>query len=188
MSMSRLDTMKDALGDESRDLRLNLGTVLQGGSLAPRQRYAIALTSALFLRSEELARSILEEGREHLTTEVVADARAAAAIMAMNTVYYRFRHMVAREAYQNRPANLRMSRMARPATSKLDFELSSMACAVLAGCAVCVQSHEESLRREGATEDQIHDSVRIAAVVHGFLVAWQGVAVVNASVSISDPV
>lgn len=175
--MSRLDSMKEALGDDSRDLRLNLGNVLQSGSLGPRQRYAVALASAYFLRGEELAVAVLEEGREHLTPETVADARAAAAIMAMNTVYYRFRHMVARETYQQRAANLRMTRMARPATSKLDFELLSMACAALAGCEVCIKSHEESLRREGATEDQIHDAVRIAAVTHGFLVAWQAAAV-----------
>ncbi|MFO0955999.1 MAG: carboxymuconolactone decarboxylase family protein [Isosphaeraceae bacterium] len=172
--MSRLEAMKEALGEESKDLRLNLGSVLQSGSLEPRQRYGIALTSAVFLRSAELAEAILEEGREHLNPETVADARAAAAIMAMNTVYYRFRHMVAKDSYQNRAANLRMTRMARPATSKLDFELFSMACAALAGCEVCIKSHEESLRHVGASEDQIHDSVRIAAVVHGFLVAWQG--------------
>lgn len=179
--MSRLDAMKEALGEESRDLRLNLGNVLQADSLEPRQRYAIALTAAFFLRSQDLADAILDDGQEHLTPELIADARAAAAIMAMNTVYYRFRHMVALDTYQNRAANLRMTRMARPATSKRDFELFSMACAVLAGCEVCIKSHEESLRREGATETQIHDSVRIAAVVHGFLVAWQASPVPNES-------
>ena len=46
-----------------------------------------------------------------------------------------------------------------------------MACAALAGCQMCVQSHEASLLKEGLTEDQVHDSVRIAAVVNGFSVA-----------------
>ena len=79
--------------------------------------------------------------------------------------------MVGKDAYQHRPAGLRMTRMAKPASSKALFELCSMACAVLAGCEMCIRSHEQSLLKEGLTEDHVHDSVRIAAVVHGFLVA-----------------
>lgn len=169
--MSSLESMKDTLGDECKDLRLNLGSVLSAGSLEPVRRYGVALASAYFLRAEELARAVAEEGRDHLTPEAIDDARSAAALMAMNTVYYRFRHMIGKESYQTRAANLRMTRMARPATSKADFELFSMACAALAGCEVCIKSHEQSLLHEGLTEDQVHDSVRIAAVVHGFLVA-----------------
>ncbi len=101
----------------------------------------------------------------------VADAKAAAAIMAMNTVYYRFRHMIGKESYQHRQAALRMSRMIRPATTKALFELCSLACAALAGCEACIKAHEASLLKEGMTEDQVHDSVRIAAVVNGFLTA-----------------
>lgn len=177
--MNRLEAMKEALGEEVKDLRLNLGNVMQAGSIEPGTRYVVALAAALFLRADELAAAVAEEGRVHLGPEMIADAKAAAAIMAMNTVYYRFRHMVAKEAYQDRAANLRMTRMARPATSKRDFELFSMACAALAGCEVCIRSHEESLRRAGANEDQIHDAVRIAAVVKGFLVAWQGAPVTS---------
>jgi alkyl hydroperoxide reductase subunit D len=91
--------------------------------------------------------------------------------MAMNTVYYRFRHMVGKPSYSQRPAALRMTRMARPATSKALFELCAMACAALAGCELCIRSHEESLLKEGLTEEQIHDAVRIAAVVRGFQTA-----------------
>ena len=89
----------------------------------------------------------------------------------MNTVYYRFRHMIGKDSYQHKPAGLRMNRMMRPATSKALFELCSMACAALAGCEMCLRSHEESLLKEGLSEDQVHESVRIAAVVNGFSVA-----------------
>lgn len=175
--MPLLEEMKEAVGEDAKDLRLNLGSVLQSGSLDARQRYGVALTSAYFLRADGLARAILEDGSAHLTAETISDARAAAALMAMNTVYYRFRHLVGKEGYQNRPANLRMSRMARPATSKADFELFSMACAALAGCEVCIKSHEQSLLKEGLTEDHVHDSVRIAAVVHGFLVGHESASI-----------
>jgi len=173
--MATLEALKETLGEETKDLRLNLGSVLGAGPLEPKQRYAVALTSALFLRAGALAAAIRDEGREHLDADVVADARASAAIMAMNTVYYRFRHMVGKDSYGQRPAGLRMTRMAKPATSKALFELCSMACAALAGCEVCIKSHEQSLLKEGLGEEHVHEAVRIAAVVHGFLVATAAV-------------
>jgi alkyl hydroperoxide reductase subunit D len=97
---------------------------------------------------------------------VLADAVAAAGLMAMNTVYYRFRHMLGKESYEARSPRLRMGRMAQPATSKADFELMSLACAALAGCEVCIRSHEASLLHLGLGEDACHDTVRIAAVVN----------------------
>lgn len=169
--MSLLDPLKESLGEDTKDLRLNLGTVLGGGSLDPKQRYLVALTSALFLNDAELAEAIRDDGREHLDDAALADAKAAAAIMAMNTTYYRFRHMVGKDAYQHRPAGLRMGRMARPSTDKTTFELASLACAALAGCEMCIKAHENTLLSEGAGEDKVHDAVRIAAVVRGFQTA-----------------
>ena len=166
--MSTLDALKDSLIEDAKDLKLNMGSVLSSGGLDAQQRYAVAYTSALFLHDEPLTAAILAEAGDNLTPEVLSDARAAASIMAMNTVYYRFRHMIGKESYQNRPAGLRMGRMAKPATSKGLFELCSMACAALAGCELCIKSHEQSLRHEQFTEDQVHDVIKIAAVVSGF--------------------
>ena len=75
--------------------------------------------------------------------------------------------MIEKESYQSRPARLRMSRMAQPTTSKIDFELASLACAALAGCQKCMQSHEASLVGLGISEEACHDAVRIAAVMQG---------------------
>ncbi|HEU5118569.1 MAG TPA: carboxymuconolactone decarboxylase family protein, partial [Isosphaeraceae bacterium] len=61
--------------------------------------------------------------------------------------------------------------IARPATNKAQFELNSMACAALAGCEACLKSHEQSLIAEGVTEDQVHESIRIASVIDGFRTA-----------------
>lgn len=169
--MPSLSDLKAALADETKDLRLNLDAVLRSDKLAPAGTFAAAFASALFLRDAELAEAILAESAGALSPEAVADARAAVAIMAMNTVFYRSRHMLDKESYNHKPAGLRMNRMSRPATSKGLFELCSMACAALAGCSVCLRSHEASLLKEGMTEDQIHDCVRIAAVVSGFSAA-----------------
>lgn len=169
--MSNLDALKESLIDDTKDHRLNLGSVLSAGPLDPAQRYGVALTCALFLDDLELARAIQDDGKEHLSPALIADAQAAAAIMAMNTVYYRTRHLLNKPTYSNRAAGLRMSRMAKPATSKAQFELNSMACAALAGCEACLKSHEQSLLHEDISEDQVHESIRIASVLCGFRIA-----------------
>jgi alkyl hydroperoxide reductase subunit D len=169
--MPSLSDLKASLAEETKDLRLNLDAVLRADKIDPAQTYAVALASALFIKDKDLAEAILAESAETLTADAISDARAAAAIMAMNTVYYRFRHMIGKESYSQKPAGLRMNRMSRPATNKDLFELCSMACAALAGCEACLKAHETSLLKEGLNEDQVHDCVRIAAVVNGFSVA-----------------
>jgi alkyl hydroperoxide reductase subunit D len=169
--MPSLTDLKATLAEETKDLRLNLDAVLRADKLDAAQTYAVALSSALFVRDGELAEALVAEAGSHLAADAVTDAKAAAAIMAMNTVYYRFRHMIGKELYSQKPAGLRMNRMVRPATTKALFELCSMACAALAGCEACLKAHEASLLKEGMTEDQVHESVRIAAVVNGFAVA-----------------
>jgi alkyl hydroperoxide reductase subunit D len=59
-----------------------------------------------------------------------------------------------------------MDRMNQPATTKADFELMSLGCAALAGCEMCLQSHESSLLQLNVSEDACHDAIRIAAVVN----------------------
>src|SRR5690606_2885914 len=105
--------------------------------------FGCALTSAWFLRHEALAAALLAEATAaEVDEKVIDDARAAAAIMAMNTVYYRTRHLLGKDTYNQKPARLRMNRMMQPASSKLDFELFSMSAAALAGCEICIKTHE----------------------------------------------
>jgi alkyl hydroperoxide reductase subunit D len=163
-----LDALRDTLADEFKDTRLNLGSVLSGELLQPGQALGVALAAARFLRCRPLADALAADLRGALgdaAAPVISDAVAAAGLMAMNTVYYRFRHMLGKESYEARSPRLRMSRMAQPATSKLDFELMSLGCAALAGCEVCIKNHEASLLHLGASEDACHDAVRIAAVM-----------------------
>jgi alkyl hydroperoxide reductase subunit D len=164
-----LDALRGTLPDDLKDIRLNLGAVLTGENLASQQALGVALAAARFVRCGPLAAALesdLRGGLAESATPVISDAVAAAGLMAMNTVYYRFRHMLGKESYEARPPRLRMSRMIQPATSKLDFELMSLGCAALAGCEVCIKNHEASLLHLGASEDACHDAVRIAAVVN----------------------
>jgi alkyl hydroperoxide reductase subunit D len=91
--------------------------------------------------------------------------------MGMNTVYYRFRHLVGKESYGQKPARLRMQAMVKPQTTKANFELFSMAIAVLAGCETCIKAHEASILQHGLGDEHVHDAVRIAAILSGAAVA-----------------
>ena len=164
-----LDALRDTLPDELKDIRLNLSSVLAGENLQPAQAMGVALAAAAFVRCQPLARALeadLRAADAGIAGPVLSDATAAAGLMAMNTVYYRFRHMLGKESYEARSPRLRMSRMAQPATSKADFELMSLGCAALAGCELCIKNHEASLVKLGVSEEACHDAVRIAAVIN----------------------
>jgi alkyl hydroperoxide reductase subunit D len=169
-----LDALRETFPDDFKDTKLNLASVLAGENLSDAQAWGVALASARFLRAPKLAAALEADMRSGLGEQaaaVISDATAAAGLMAMNTVYYRFRHMIGKESYGARPPRLRMQRMAKPATSAVEFELMSLACAALAGCEFCLQNHEAKIVAEGTSEDACHDSVRIAAVVAAAAVA-----------------
>lgn len=166
--MSALEALLERVPPVARDLKLNLGSVLESDALTPGQRWGVAVASAHAAGATALARALSEAARAAGTDEAALDdARAAAAIMAMNTVYYRFRHMIGKSTYAERPARLRMHRLGKPATSKADLELMSLAVAAIHGCEMCVRAHEDAVVKAGLSEDQVHDAVRIAAVVRG---------------------
>lgn len=165
-----LDALRETLPDDLKDLRLNLSSVFGGEHLTAEQAFGVAIAAARFDRCPQLAEALqadLEAACPDTAAAVVSDAVAAAGLMGMNTVYYRFRHMVGKESYSSRPARLRMTRIAQPATDKATFELMSLGCAAQAGCEACIQNHEGSLVKLGVSEDACHDAVRIAAVVRG---------------------
>ncbi|MCA9245936.1 MAG: carboxymuconolactone decarboxylase family protein [Planctomycetales bacterium] len=169
--MQHVDALRATLPESTKDLRLNLSSVLGGEVLSAEQTWSVALTAAYFLRSVALRDAVLADAREKIGEGGVADAQAAAAIMAMNTVLYRSRHMIGKESYHHRRVGLRMNRMAAPATSKAQFELCSLACAALAGCEACLKSHEESVLKAGLSEEHVHEALRIAAVLNGVATA-----------------
>lgn len=169
--MERIDALREQMPESCRDMRLNLSSVLQSTVLSPKQAFAAALASAYFLGAHSLAEALIADGRDLLGDDDIADAQAAASLMGMNTVYYRTRHMLKNEAYQQRRPSLRMNRMANPPGGKAQFELCAMACAALAGCEACLNAHEASLLKEGLNEDQVHEAIRIAAVINGSAIA-----------------
>ena len=174
--MKSLDAIRDALPDYARDLRLNLGSVLATSGapgLTERQIWAVACAAAIASRHVPLARDIEALATAHLGPEELNAARAAAAIMGMNNIYYRFVHLVGDAEYGTLRANLRMNAMANPGGDKIDFELASLAVSAVNGCGMCLESHEKTLRKHGLSAQPIQSAARIAAVIHAAAVALE---------------
>jgi lipoyl-dependent peroxiredoxin subunit D len=173
--MASLEVVRGELADAHKDTRLNLSSVLESSSLTPEQRWGVAVACAYASRNDRLKEAILEEAKKALPNPepVLEDARAAASLMGMNNVYYRFRHMVGKESYSTKRPGLRMNRMAQVQTNKVDFELVCLAVSAINGCEMCVQSHEKVVIDGGLTEDQVHDAVRIASVIHAAAVGLE---------------
>ena len=164
--MSAVESLRTNIPDVARDIRLNLQSVLQPGALTPAQRWGVAIASAVAARNTALRDALIADAGAQVSGDVIDDAIAAAALMAMNNVYYRFRHLVGKESYSQMPARLRMQRIAKPVTNKADFELFCLAVSAINGCEMCIRSHEEVVLKDGLSEDQVHDAVRIAATVN----------------------
>jgi lipoyl-dependent peroxiredoxin subunit D len=166
-----LERLRASLPDYARDLGLNLGSVLSSAGapgLSGRQRWGVALATAIAARHAPLARAIEAAGAAHLDAAHSSAARTAAAIMGMNNIYYRFLHLVEDQegGYASLPARLRMNALAAPGIDALDLELACLAVSAINGCGLCIRSHERKLRGQGVTREAIQSVVRIAAVIH----------------------
>lgn len=171
--MVATEAVRQTLPEAAKDIRLNLQSVLEGGVLSAAQKWGVAAACAIAARNPVLRDAVVGDARERAGEAVVEDARAAAVLMGMNNVYYRFRHMVGKPGYSQMPARLRMQRIAQPATNRLDFELLCLAVSAVNGCEACVKAHEKVVVEGGLTEEHVHDAVRIAAVVHAAAVGLE---------------
>jgi alkyl hydroperoxide reductase subunit D len=171
-----LSDIKSRIPVYARDMRLNLDSVLSetgAPGLSAKQVGLVALSSAIASRHEPLVAAIVAEAAKHASPQELDGARTAAAIMAMNNVYYRFTHLVSDPEYQTLRAGLRMNAMANPGCDKIDFELCSLAVSAINGCGTCVDSHEKTLRKHGLSAQAIQSAARIAAVVHAAAVTLE---------------
>ena len=161
-----LQNLKDRLPDYARDIKLNLGSLVMEQVLNEKQKAGTFIAAALGARNPEVAAAVTAEFVQHLDAKELAAAKSAAAVMAMNNVYYRFLHLVENEAYGKLPAKLRMNAIATHGISRADFELWSLAVSAINGCGMCIEAHERAVRKDGITAEQVQTAVRIAAVVN----------------------
>jgi lipoyl-dependent peroxiredoxin subunit D len=161
-----MEKFLESIPEHSKDLKLNLGTVLRQPELTEQQAWGTAVSTAVASRNPRLVEVVLAEAAGHLNEQAIHAARAAAAVMGMNNIFYRFRHLSTNPKYGDMPARLRMQAIRTHGSDPVDFELWCLAVSAINGCGVCVDSHEHVLREKGINEETILAAVRIAAVMH----------------------
>ena len=176
-----IETLKSALPDYAKDLKLNLSSLATEAALTPQQLAGSFIASALASRNDIVTQAIVADFGSRLSAEALEAAKAAAAIMAMNNIYYRFVHLVSATDYKTLPAKLRMNVIAKPGVEKADFELWSLAVSAVNGCGMCIDAHEHELRKAGLSVEAIQAAIRIAAVVHAFAAVLDGEAALKGS-------
>lgn len=160
-----LEQLLESVPDYAKDLKLNMGNVLRQTELTERQTWGTALACAVASRGAKLTAAICAEAAKHLNEQAANAAKAAAAIMGMNNILYRFRHISGNPKYSEIPARLRMQTIRTHGSDPLDFELWCLAVSAVNGCEVCVQAHEKAVREKGGAEEMVMAAVRIASTV-----------------------
>lgn len=149
-----------------RDLKLNFSSTFTSGHLTDKECALIALSIAVNNNNKVLTDFFEKLAvTKEATAEEIAEAVGCASLLALNNVFYRFRHFTGKEKYTQIPARVRMQIMSSPVTGKEFFELMSIAVSAVNGCEMCVNAHEKSILALGATEERVFDAVRIASIV-----------------------
>jgi len=149
-----------------RDLKLNFTSTFTSNHMTEKECALVALTIAVNNNNKVLTEFFEKLALSKEATEAeIGEAVGCASLLALNNVFYRFRHFTGKEKYTQIPARVRMQLMSSPVTGKEFFELMSLAVSAVNGCEMCVNAHEKSILGLGATEERVFDAVRIASIV-----------------------
>ncbi|PWJ59610.1 alkyl hydroperoxide reductase subunit D [Dyadobacter jejuensis] len=154
-----------------KDLKINLTNVLKAQNLNKKEALLLGLSVAVNEKNTTLIDALealaKEEGAED---KEIAEVLACVSLMNANNVFYRFRHFMDKEFYNNAPAGIKMSIMVNPVLGKEFFELLSLVVSSLNGCEMCVTSHEQSVLTHGGSQARIFDAVKVGAIFKSFTV------------------
>jgi lipoyl-dependent peroxiredoxin subunit D len=168
------EKLRESIKDFAKDIRLNLSSVLteEGApGLTAQQIWAVALACAYSTKSAPLIEAVSADSQSALGDLHTEAAKSAAAIMAMNNIYYRFLHLSDDKEFSKMPAKLRMNVIGKPGIEKRDFELMCLAVSALSGCGSCINSHVSEVKKAGVTNEGIQSSIRIASVINAAALA-----------------
>ena len=154
-----------------KDLKINVGNVLNNAQyLSRKEALLLALAIAVNERFTLLQESFGGLAREAGASEAeIAEIVACTSLMNTNNIFYRFRHFVRKDFYENQPAGIKMSIMANPVLGKEFFELVSLVISSVNGCELCVGSHERSVLQHGSTESRVFEAVKLGAIIKGLI-------------------
>jgi alkyl hydroperoxide reductase subunit D len=168
--------MQALLNAESRfikDLKINTSNALNNTQyISRKEALLLALAVAVNEKYGLLQESFTSLAKEAGATEAeIAEMIACTSLMNTNNVFYRFRHFMQKDFYNNQPAGIKMSIMMNPATGKEFFELVSLVISSINGCEMCVSSHEQSVLQHGSSESKVFEAVKTGAVIKGLITA-----------------
>ncbi len=178
-----IETLKNQIPEYAKDIKLNLSTLAGEEALNDQQKWGTFLSCALAAGNDAVIQAIHAEAATKMSAEALNAAKSAAAIMAMNNVYYKFVGMIENQEYRTMPARLRMNVIGNPGVDKIDFELWSLAVSALNGCQFCVNAHEPIVTKGGLSKEQVQAAVRIAAVVGAASAVINGEAALQEAVT-----
>lgn len=167
-----IDNLKASLPDYAKDLKLNLSSLTRSTVLSEQQLWGTFLATAAATRNDAVFSEVADEASAHLSEEASNAALAAASIMAMNNVAYRAKSYLGAD-YSQVKVGLRMNVISNPGVEKSDFELWSLAVSTINGCEHCTIAHDNVVRSEGLTKEQIWEAVKVAATLQGVAQAVQ---------------
>jgi alkyl hydroperoxide reductase subunit D len=154
-----------------KDLKINVSNVLNNTQYLNRKEalllaLAVSVNEKFILLQESFTIQAKEAGA---TDAEVAEIIACTSLMGVNNIFYRFRHFMNKESYNNIPAGIKMSIMINPVLGKEFFELVSLAVSSVNGCEMCVTSHEQSVMQHGSSESRVFEAVKLVAVMKGLI-------------------
>jgi len=162
-----IENVKDSIPDHSKDIKLNLDSVINRSPLSVEDTHAVALAAALASGNGPLAFQIMtSENLAQFEKEVNA-AKTAASLMAMNNMWYPYVEMTGDLELKGLPAGLRMNAYANHGgVTKKQFEMYALAASIIGKCHFCVKNHYDVLKKEGVTVQELQHVGKIASVIH----------------------
>lgn len=162
-----VEIIKDSIPDHSKDIKLNLDSVINRSPLSVEDTHAVALTSAFAASNGELAFAIQTSGELDNFPKEIEAAKTAASLMAMNNMWYPYVEMTGDPELKGLPAGLRMNAYAtHGGVTKKQFEMYALAASIIGKCHFCVKNHYDVLKKEGMTTQELQHVGKIAAVIN----------------------
>lgn len=154
-----------------KDLKINVGNALNNTQYINRKEalliaLAVAVNEKFTLLQDSFSNLAKEAGA---TDAEIAEVIACTALMNTNNIFYRFRHFMQKDFYNNQPAGIKMTIMMNPVTGKEFFELVSLVVSSVNGCEMCVSSHEQSVLQHGSSESRVFEAVKTGAIIKGLI-------------------
>lgn len=162
-----VESVKESIPDHSKDIKLNLDSIINRSPLDELDTHAIAYVSALASGNGGLAFEIEHNGPLFNDEKVREAAKTAASLMGMNNIWYPYVEMTQDSELKNLPAGLRMQAyINHGGVTKRQFEMYALAASIIGKCHFCVKNHYDVLKKEGVTVQQLQHVGKIASIIN----------------------